>query len=144
MRVALAAPLWCVPGAVVAHGFFILPATGSSPKSVRELDSAKAAAVTERRELAAMIDTMRGKWKQREWLGWTGIGAFFLGLLISPMFARLLPFGWDGHIGTGAVLVRQFMQACFGGRCRAAAFAVCNLRMQNNLAHPIRSFALMP
>ncbi|SRR6266404_91868 len=67
-------------------------------KSVRELDSAKAAAVAERRELAAMIGTMRGQWKQRKWLGWTGIGAFILGLLISPVFARVLPFGWDGHV----------------------------------------------
>jgi Family of unknown function (DUF6118) len=67
-------------------------------KSVRELDSAKVAAVAERRELAAMIGTMRGQWKQWEWLGWTGIGAFFLGLLISPVFARVLPFGWDGHV----------------------------------------------
>jgi hypothetical protein len=67
-------------------------------KSVRELDSAKVAAVEERRELAAMIGTMRGQWKQWEWLGWTGLGAFFLGLLISPMFARVLPFGWDGHV----------------------------------------------
>ncbi|MGC2031357.1 MAG: DUF6118 family protein [Steroidobacteraceae bacterium] len=49
-------------------------------------------------DLAAMIGTMRGQWKQWEWLGWTGIGAFFLGLLISPMFVRVLPFGWDGRI----------------------------------------------
>jgi hypothetical protein len=67
-------------------------------KSVRELDDATAAAVAERRDLAAMIGTMRGKWKQWEWLGWTGSGAFFLGLLISPMFVRVLPFGWDGHV----------------------------------------------
>jgi hypothetical protein len=65
---------------------------------VRELDDATAAAVAERRDLAAMIGTMRGQWKQWEWLGWTGIAAFFLGLLISPMFARMLPFGWDGHV----------------------------------------------
>jgi hypothetical protein len=71
---------------------------GLMHKSVRELDSAKVAAVAERRELAAMIGTMRGQWKQWEWLGWTGIGAFFLGLLISPMFARVLPFGLDGRV----------------------------------------------
>jgi hypothetical protein len=67
-------------------------------KSVRELDDAKAVAVAERRELAAMIGTMRGQWKQWKWLGWIGIGAFFLGLLISPMFPRVLPFGWDGRV----------------------------------------------
>jgi hypothetical protein len=71
---------------------------GLMHKSVRELDSAKVAVVEERRELAAMIGTMRGQWKQWEWSGWTGIGAFLLGLLISPMFARGLPFGWDGHV----------------------------------------------
>jgi hypothetical protein len=71
---------------------------GLMHKSVREFHDATAAAVAERRDLAAMIGTMRGKWKQWEWLGWTGIGAFFLGLLISPMFARVLPFGWDGEV----------------------------------------------
>src|SRR5712691_4587039 len=71
---------------------------GLMHKSVRELDSAKALAVEERRELAAMIGTMRGRWKQWEWLAWTGSGAFFLGVLISPVFARVLPFGWDGHV----------------------------------------------
>ena len=71
---------------------------GLMHKSVRELDSAKAGAVEERRELAVMIGTMRGRWKQWEWLAWTGSEAFFLGLLISPVFARVLPFGWDGHV----------------------------------------------
>jgi hypothetical protein len=71
---------------------------GSITRSVRELEGAKAAAIAERRELAAMIGTMRGRWKQWEWLGWTGLGAFFLGLLISPIFARLLPFGGDGYV----------------------------------------------
>jgi hypothetical protein len=66
-------------------------------KSARELDSAKAAAVAERRELAAMIGTMRGQWKQWEWLACGG-AAFLLGLLISPVFARVLPFGWDGRV----------------------------------------------
>ena len=80
------------------HQAIVAAGDGLITKSVREFDVAKAAAVTERRELAAMIGTMHGKWKQWEWLGWTGIGAFFLGLLISPMFARVLPFGWDGHV----------------------------------------------
>jgi hypothetical protein len=67
-------------------------------KAVRELESAKAATIQERRELAALIGTMRGRWKQWQWLGWTGIAAFVVGLLISPIFARVLPFGWDGQI----------------------------------------------
>jgi hypothetical protein len=80
------------------HQAIVAAGDGLITKSVRELDVAKAAAVAERRELAAMIGTMRGRWKQWEWLGWTGMGAFFFGLLISPMFARVLPFGWDGHV----------------------------------------------
>jgi hypothetical protein len=71
---------------------------GLMHKSVRELEGAMAAAVTERRELAAMIGTMRGQWKQWKWLGWTGGAAFLLGLLISPVIARVLPFGWDGYV----------------------------------------------
>jgi len=67
-------------------------------KAVRELDSAKAAAVEERRELVMMIGTTRGKWKQWEWLAWTGIATFILGVVISPMCARALPFGWDGQV----------------------------------------------
>ncbi len=74
---------------------------GLMAKALRELDTAKAAALTERRELAAMIGTMRGKWKQWEWLGWTGITAFIVGLLIAPMLARVLPFGWDGYVAAG-------------------------------------------
>jgi hypothetical protein len=71
---------------------------GLITQSALELDRAKAAAVAERRELAAMIGAMRGRWKQSEWLAWTGIGAFALGLLISPLFARALPFRWDGQV----------------------------------------------
>lgn len=66
--------------------------------ALSNLDRATAAAVTERRELAEMIGTLHGKWKQWEWIAWTGIAAFFVGLLISPAIARLLPFGWDGQV----------------------------------------------
>jgi hypothetical protein len=72
--------------------------SGLMREAVQKLDNATAAAVGEQRELAAMIGTMRGKWKQLEWLAWTGLAAFFLGLLICPMFARVLPFGWNGQI----------------------------------------------
>jgi chorismate mutase len=69
-------------------------------KSVRELDRATAAAVAERRELAAMIGTMRGQRKQVEWLALTGAVALMVGLLLSPVVARLLPFGWDVAVAT--------------------------------------------
>ena len=67
-------------------------------RAVQKLDNAAAAAVQERREHVAMIGSMRGQQKHWEWVLWSGAAAFLLGLLISPMFARVLPFGWDGHI----------------------------------------------
>jgi len=96
---------------------------GLMQKSVRELDSAKAAAVAERRELAAMIGTLRGQSKQWQWLDWTAAAAFLLGLLISPNLARVLPFGGDGHLAAfiiradrwnagGALMEAQDPQAC--------------------------------
>ena len=66
--------------------------------AVQKLDSATAAAVAERRELAGLIGSVRGLREQREWLVWTGAVALLLGLLISPVFARLLPFGLDGQV----------------------------------------------
>jgi hypothetical protein len=82
-----------------AHQRAIVDAGGDLMRDqVRKLDGAVRAAEIERRELAAMIGTLRGKWQQWEWIMWTGIAAFFVGLLISPVLARVLPFGWDGQI----------------------------------------------
>ncbi len=66
--------------------------------AVQKLDSATAEAVKERRELAGLIGSVRGQRKQWEWLAWTGVAALLLGLLISPVFARFLPFGLDGQV----------------------------------------------
>jgi hypothetical protein len=66
--------------------------------SVRSLDTAVRAAENERRELAGLIGSMRGQRQQWKWLAWTGGAALLLGLLISPIFARWLPFGWDGQV----------------------------------------------
>ena len=66
--------------------------------TVRSLDTAARAAENERRELAGLIGSMRGQRKQWEWLAWTGGAALLLGLLISPVIARVLPFGLDGEI----------------------------------------------
>jgi hypothetical protein len=41
---------------------------------------------------------MGGRWIQWEWLAWTGPAGFFFGLMISSMFACVLPFGWDAQI----------------------------------------------
>jgi hypothetical protein len=66
--------------------------------SVRSLDTAARAAENERRELAGLIGSMRGQRQQWKWLAWTGGAALLLGLLISPVIARGLPFGLDGRI----------------------------------------------
>ena len=66
--------------------------------AVQKLDSATAEAVKERRELAGLIGSMRGQRQQWQWLVWTGGAALLLGLLVSPVFARFLPFGLDGHV----------------------------------------------
>jgi len=116
---------------------------GLMQKSVRELDSAKADAVAERRELAAMVGTLRGQRRQLEWLLGTGFGALVLGVLMSPVFVRLLPFGWDGEVAAfilrndrwhaGADLMaagspeawRDLSSAAELQRANAAALAAC-------------------
>jgi hypothetical protein len=45
-----------------------------------------------------MIGSARSQDKQLKWLLWTAGIALLFGLLISPVFARLLPFGLDGQV----------------------------------------------
>ena len=66
--------------------------------AVQKLDRAAAAVVAEQRELAGLIGSVRGLREQRESLVWTGAVALLFGLLISPLFARFLPFGLDGQV----------------------------------------------
>ncbi len=66
--------------------------------AVQQLERATAEAVRERNALAGMIGTMNGRRQQLTWLLGAGFGALVLGVLISPVFVRLLPFGWDGQV----------------------------------------------
>ena len=68
--------------------------------AAQKLDSATAEAVQERRELAGLIGSAQGIREQRESLVWTGAVALLLGLLISPVIARFLPFGLDGQVAS--------------------------------------------
>jgi hypothetical protein len=52
----------------------------------------------ERAHIAALIGSARTQDKQLKWLLWTGIVALLCGLLASPAFARLLPFGWNESV----------------------------------------------
>jgi hypothetical protein len=73
---------------------------GMVDSAVRRLDSATAEAVKARHELAGLAGSMRGQQRQFEQLFWTGFAAVLVGLLISPLFARLLPFGLDGRVAS--------------------------------------------
>ena len=55
-------------------------------------------------ELATLIGSARQQDKQLQWLIVTGAAALIVGLLTSPIFARLLPFGLDGRVA--AVIMR--------------------------------------
>lgn len=76
----------------------VLAGEGLLREAVQKFDGASRDFTHAQRELLQMVGTIRGRRKQWEWLAWTGLGAFFFGLLISPMCARVLPFGWDGHV----------------------------------------------
>jgi hypothetical protein len=66
--------------------------------SVRALDQAAADSRQARQDLAGVIGTARRQDQQLKWLVWTGAIALAFGLLSSPVFARLLPFGLDGQV----------------------------------------------
>jgi len=64
-------------------------------EAAEKMYSATTAAERERQALAGLIGSARTQDKQLKWLAWTGGVALLLGLLLSPLVARLLPFGWD-------------------------------------------------
>ena len=66
--------------------------------SMRALDQAAADSRQVRQEIAGLIGTARRQDQQIKWLVWTGTLALAFGLLSSPVFARLLPFGLDGQV----------------------------------------------
>ena len=67
-------------------------------QGVGRLDRAGDALEREQRNLARVIGTVRGKRKQREWLGITAAAALTVGLVLSPFATRLLPFGSDAAV----------------------------------------------
>nr|WP_295743033.1 DUF6118 family protein [uncultured Acidocella sp.] len=49
-------------------------------------------------QLGGMIGTIRAQNAQWNWVFYTGLAACVAGLLLSPMLAASLPFGWNGRI----------------------------------------------
>lgn len=76
----------------------VLAGEGLLREAEQKFDGAARDFTRAQRELVEVVGTIHERHQQWEWLAWTGLGAFVLGLLISPMFARVLPFGWDGQV----------------------------------------------
>lgn len=64
--------------------------------ALRALDQAAAESRQVRQELAGMIGAARRQDQQFKWVFGAAGAAFVVALLISPVLARLLPFGLDG------------------------------------------------
>jgi len=63
-----------------------------------QLDQARRASERTAQELAAIIGSARLKERQQRWLLSTAAVALIVGIIISPVFARALPFGLDGEV----------------------------------------------
>ena len=63
--------------------------------AVEKLDQATTEAKRGQAELTALVGSIRGQDKQFKWLVWTAATALLLGLVMSPVLARLLPWGGD-------------------------------------------------
>jgi hypothetical protein len=67
--------------------------------AVQRLDQAANGISYEGRQLADLIGTARRQEEQRNWLIWTGLGAFVVGLVLAPPLFAALPFGLNDRIG---------------------------------------------
>jgi hypothetical protein len=72
--------------------------SGLMREASEKMYSATTAAERERQVLSGLIGSVRTRNKQLRWLAWTGGVALLMGLLASPILARLLPFGWDEDV----------------------------------------------
>jgi hypothetical protein len=67
-------------------------------EAANQLDQARRASERTTQELAALVGVARLKERQQKWLLSTAAGALIVGLIISPVLARALPFGLDGRL----------------------------------------------
>lgn len=72
-------------------------ATLMGPAAERLAQAAQATEHTQR-ALAGVMGVARARHQQLKWLLWTAGAALLVGLLLSPLLARLLPFGLDGRV----------------------------------------------
>jgi len=67
-------------------------------EAANQLDQARRASERTAQELVAIVGSARLKERQQQWLLGTAAVALIVGLIISPVLARALPFGLDGHV----------------------------------------------
>jgi hypothetical protein len=87
-------------------------------ESANRLDIALQAVRGHATELTALIGAARTQDLQMKWLIVTAATALLVGLLASPMLARLLPFGLDGRVAALAMGTDRWQA---GGKLMAAA-----------------------
>lgn len=67
-------------------------------KAAKKLDDAALEHTQTAGKLAGMIGTIRAKASQRNWVIYTSLAAFVVGLVASPFIARVLPYGLNGRV----------------------------------------------
>lgn len=67
-------------------------------EAANQLDHARRVSERTAQELAEIIGSARLKDRQQQWLLATAAVALIVGLIISPLLARALPFGLDGQV----------------------------------------------
>ena len=67
-------------------------------EAVQKLEHAAQEAQRARQQLSGMIGTIREQNAQWNWVFFTGLAACVAGLLLSPLLAASLPFGWNGQV----------------------------------------------
>ena len=72
--------------------------SGAMREAANQLDQARRDSERTTRELAEIIGSALTQHRQRKWVMITAAVAHAGGIIVSPFFARLLPFGWDGQM----------------------------------------------
>jgi uncharacterized protein DUF6118 len=96
----------------------VLAGEGLLREAEQKFDGAARDFTHAQRELVEVVGTIRERRRQWEWLAIAAGTALLVGILISPVLASWLPFGWDGHI---AAYIMQADRWRAGGALMEAA-----------------------
>lgn len=76
----------------------VLAGEGLLREAVQKFDGAARDFTHAQRELLQTVGTVRDRREQWQWLAVATVTALLVGILISPVLASWLPFGWDGQV----------------------------------------------